>query len=164
MSVLDRLLRAPRALLGVRYLSRCSLRPLLRRLNLNGDLLDLAAALVGRSAQAFASYSTCMVASQELVVLVTYCRSVEADPFAEQYSRKLNALPDVAQVTHRISGQSLRYLRDHLLLLLDDDDMAELGRRLAPDALDKRAAELRGILSAPGGSAMAPIVTADPLD
>ena len=163
MSVLDRLLRAPRALLGVTLLITVLASPLLRRLNLNGDLLDLLPRS-SNAAQAFASYSKHMVASQELVVLVTCADPSKLTTFAEQYSRKLSELPDVAQVTHRISGQSLRYLRDHLLLLLDDDDMAELGRRLAPDALDKRAAELRGILSAPGGSAMAPIVTADPLD
>lgn len=163
MSVLDRLLRAPRVLLGVTLLVTVLISPLLRRLNLHGDLLDLLPRS-SKAAQAFASYSKHMVASQELVVLVTCADPAKLTEFAEQYSQKLSLHPDVAQVTHRISGQSLRYLRDHLLLLLDDDNIAELGRRIAPEALTKRAAELRGLLSAPGGSAMAPIVTADPLD
>ena len=163
MSVLDRLLHRPRALLGVALLLSLLISPLLRRLNLHGDLLDLLPRS-SQAAQAFASYSKHMVASQELVVLVTCADSNTLIDFAEKYAKELTKLPDVAQVTHRISGQSLRYLRDHLLLLLDDDDIAELGRRLQPEALDQRSAELRGLLSAPGGSAMAPILTADPLD
>lgn len=161
--MLDRLLRRPRTLLVVTLLLSLLVSPLLRRLNLNGDLLDLLPRS-SKAAQAFAEYSKHMVASQELVVLVTCSDSNTLIDFAERYSQELTKLPDVAQVTHRISGQSLRYLRDHLLLLLDDNDIAELGRRLEPAALDRRAAELRGLLSAPGGSAMAPILTADPLD
>ena len=163
MSVLDRLLRWPKALLGVALLLSLLLSPLLRRLNLHGDLLDLLPRS-SKAAQAFAAYSKHMVASQELVVFVTCSDPNTLTEFSERYSQELAKLADVAQVTHRISGQSLRYLRDHLLLLLDDDDIAELGRRLQPEALDKRTAELRGLLSAPGGSAMAPILTADPLD
>ena len=41
MSVLDRLLHRPRALLGVALLLSLLISPLLRRLNLHGDLLDL---------------------------------------------------------------------------------------------------------------------------
>lgn len=163
MAVLDRLLRWPKVLLGVTLLVSLLLSPLLRRLNLHGDLLDLLPRS-SKAAQAFASYSKHMVASQELVVLVTCSEPSTLTEFAERYSQELSKLPDVAQVTHRISGQSLRYLRDHLLLLLDDSDIAELGRRLTPEALDRRASELRGLLSAPGGSSMAPLLTADPLD
>lgn len=163
MSVLDRLLRWPKALLGVTLLVSLLLSPLIRRLNLHGDLLDLLPRS-SKAAQAFASYSKHMVASQELVVLVTCSDPSTLTDFAERYSQALSKLPDVAQVTHRISGQSLRYLRDHLLLLLDENDIAELGRRLTPAALDKRASELRGLLSAPGGSSMAPLLTADPLE
>lgn len=163
MAVLDRLLRWPKVLLGVTLLVSLLLSPLLRRLNLHGDLLDLLPRS-SKAAQAFASYSKHMVASQELVVLVTCSEPSTLTEFAERYSQELSKLPDVAQVTHRISGQSLRYLRDHLLLLLDDSDIAELGRRLTPEALDRRASELRGLLSAPGGSSMAPLLTADPLE
>ncbi|MBL8635401.1 MAG: MMPL family transporter [Myxococcales bacterium] len=163
MVVLDRLLRWPKALLGVTLLVSLLLSPLLRRLNLHGDLLDLLPRS-SKAAQAFASYSKHMVASQELVVLVTCSEPSTLTEFAERYSQALSKLPEVAQVTHRISGQSLRYLRDHLLLLLDEDDIAELGRRLTPAALDRRASELRGLLSAPGGSSMAPLLTADPLE
>jgi predicted exporter len=48
MSVLDRLLHRPRALLGVALLLSLLISPLLRRLNLHGDLLDL----LPRSSQA----------------------------------------------------------------------------------------------------------------
>ena len=119
MSVLDRLLRRPRTLLVVTLLLSLLVSPLLRRLNLNGDLLDLLPRS-SKAAQAFAAYSKHMVASQELVVLVTCADSNTLTDFAERYSHELTKLPDVAQVTHRISGQSLRYLRDHLLLLTRD--------------------------------------------
>ena len=70
MSVLERLLRWPKALLGVTLLLSLLLSPLLRRLNLHGDLLDLLPRS-SKAAQAFAAYSKHMVASQELVVFVT---------------------------------------------------------------------------------------------
>ena len=118
MSVLDRPFRdeahlprahprlaedAQRALLGVALLLSLLISPLLRRLNLHGDLLDLLPRS-SQAAQAFASYSKHMVASQELVVLVTCADSNTLIDFAEKYAKELTKLPDVAQVTHRISA------------------------------------------------------------
>jgi predicted RND superfamily exporter protein len=163
MFVLDRLLRSPRLVLGVALLLTVLALPALRRIRLDGDVLDL----LPRSSpatQAFAAYSKNMVAAQELVVLATCSDPTRLTEFADQYADKIRALPDVEQVTHRISADSLRFLRDHLLLLLPEEDIDELGRRLTKEALQTRAAELRGLLSAPGGSAMAGLLTTDPLD
>src|SRR6185436_18516442 len=56
------------------------------------------------------------------------------------------------------------FLRDHLLLLLDDAEFAELARRMTPDGLRAQARRIRGLLSAPGGSSLAPVLTMDPLE
>lgn len=163
MVVLDRLLHRPRALLGVLLVVTLALLPVLSRLKLDGDVLDLLPRS-SPAAQAFASYSKNMAASQELMILVTCAMPDKLGQFADVYAQRLAELPQVEQVTHRISKESLRYLREHLLLLLSEEDIAELGKRLTPQALTARAASLRALLSAPGGSAMAPFVTADPLE
>ena len=94
MSVLERLLRWPKALLGVTLLLSLLLSPLLRRLNLHGDLLDLLPRS-SKAAQAFAAYSKHMVASQELVVFVTCSDPNTLTEFAEKYSQELAKLADV---------------------------------------------------------------------
>jgi predicted RND superfamily exporter protein len=163
MKLLDRLLKRPALLLAVLLLLSVLLLPLLRRVNLQGDLVDL----LPRSsvaAQTFATYQRNLAAGQELVVLATCADPDQLVKFADSYAEALRKLPQVEQVTHRISGDSLRFLREHLLLLLNDADLDELERRLAPEALRTRAQELRALLSAPGGSAMAPLLAADPLE
>lgn len=163
MNPVHRLLARPRALLVALLLVTAVLSPLLRRLDLRGDLVDLLPRS-STAAQAFGAYSTHLSAGQELIALVT-CRDPERlTDFAERYAAALAQHPEVAQVTHRIGADSLRYLRDHLLLLLSDSDLDELERRLRPEALERRAGELRGLLSAPGGSSLAPLLTADPLE
>jgi hypothetical protein len=54
-------------------------------------------------------------------------------------------------------------LRDHLLALLDDEEIALAAQRLQPGAVDTQARHLRSLLAAPGGSSLAPLLTADPL-
>lgn len=163
MKLLDRLLRRPRALLAAMLLLSALCLPLLFRINLQGDLVDLLPRS-SSAAQTFATFNQKLAAGQELIVLVTCADPDKLTDFAERYVAALRAHPEVQQVTYRIAQDSLRYLREHLLLLLNDADLDELARRLTPEALQRRAAELRGLLSAPGGSAMAPLLTADPLE
>lgn len=163
MKLLERLLRRPRLLLaGLLLLTLVSL-PLLRRLDLRGDLVDLLPRS-SQAAQTFARFTRDLGAGQELIILVTGADPQGLVDFADRYAAGLRQLPDVQQVTYRISTESLTYLRDHLLLLLDDRDLDELGRRVQPAALRERTQRLRALLSAPGGSAMAPLLMADPLE
>lgn len=163
MNPSHRLLARPKALLLILALVSALLVPLLVRLDLRGDLVDLLPRS-STAAQTFGAYSTHLSAGQELIALVTCAEPERLTDFAERYAAALRQHPDVEQVTHRIGGDSLRYLRDHLLLLLSDSDLDELQKRLMPEALRRRASELRGLLSAPGGSALAPLLTADPLE
>lgn len=163
MKLLDRMLRRPRLLLAVLLILSAVCAPLLRRINLQGDLVDLLPRS-STAAQTFATFNRQLAAGQELIVLVTCQDPEQLIDFAERYAAAISRHPEVQQVTYRIAKDSLRYLRDHLLLLLNDAELDELERRLQPEALQQRAAELRSLLSAPGGSAMAPLLTADPLE
>ena len=159
------LLRPGRLLLVLSLLTLFCL-PLLRRLNLQGDLIDMLPRS-SQAAQTFARFTRDLGAGQELIVLVTAGNETDRarlPEFAEQYAAALRQHPDVQQVTHRIGVGALGYLRDHLFLLLNDADLDELQGRLTPQALTDRASRLRGLLSAPGGSAMAPLLTTDPLE
>src|SRR6202000_1058320 len=83
---------------------------------------------------------------------------------ADEYARALQTSPDVAEVRWRVSSATGELLRDHLLALLTDDEIATAIARLQPGAVDAQARRLRSLLSAPGGSSLAPILTADPLE
>ncbi len=163
MKLLDRMLRRPRLLLAALLILSAVCAPLLRRINLQGDLVDLLPRS-STAAQTFATFNRQLAAGQELIVLVTCQDPEQLIDFAERYAAAVSRHPEVQQVTYRIAKDSLRYLRDHLLLLLNDADLDELERRLQPEALQQRAAELRSLLAAPGGSALAPLLTADPLE
>lgn len=161
--VFYRLLGRPRLLLFTLFFLTGLALPLLKRLDLQGDLVDL----LPRSSQAaatFAKFTRDLGAGQELIILATGSDPQALISFADAYAAELRKLPDVQQVTYRIGGDSLAYLRDHLLLLLDEEDANELARRLEASALRERAERLRALLSAPGGSAMAPLLLADPLE
>jgi len=163
--ILAGLLRRPRLLFAGLLLITLLGLPLLRRLDLQGDLVDLLPRS-SQSAQTFSRFTRDLGAGQELIILITYGGD---DPqgllhFADAYAAALRGLPDVQQVTYRIGAETLGYLRDHLLLLLDEHDLDELERRLAPAALSERAERLRALLVAPGASAAAPLLTADPLE
>ena len=162
----QRLLARPGRLLLALTLFSLLCLPLLRRLNLQGDLIDMLPRS-SQAAQTFARFTRDLGAGQELIVLVTAGSAADRErlpSFAEDYAAALRQHPDVQQVTHRIGAGSLSYLRDHLFLLLNDTELDELERRVTPAALRERASRLRGLLSAPGGSAMAPLLTTDPLE
>lgn len=163
MSFLRAALARPRTLVLSLLLLSLVVAPLVRRLDLGGDLVDLLPRS-SPSAETFGTFSRHLVAGQELLMLATCQDPERLAAFADRYAVEAAKLPDVEQVTHRISAGSLQYLRAHLLLLLDDEALDELERRLQPEALRKRAAELRGLLTAPGAGAMAPLLTADPLE
>src|SRR3954469_14611045 len=116
MKLLDRLLRRPRALLGVLLLLSALCVPLLWRIDLQGDLVDLLPRS-STAAQTFGTFNRQFVAGQELIILVTCSDPDQLVAFAERYAAALRDHPEIQQVTYRISPESLRYLRDHLLLL-----------------------------------------------
>ena len=160
------LLSRPGRLLGALTLLSLICIPLLRRLNLQGDLIDMLPRS-SQAAQTFARFTRDLGAGQELIILVTAGSEADRErlpSFADDYAAALRQHPDVQQVTHRIGVDSLGYLRDHLFLLLNEADLDELERRVRPAALQEHASRLRGLLSAPGGSAMAPLLTTDPLE
>ncbi len=161
--LLHRLLGRPRALFAGMLFLTVLLLPLLRRLDLQGDLVDLLPRS-SPAAQTFATFNRSLGAGQELIVLLTGSDAQKLVDFAEAYAAALQKLPDVQQVTYRIGAGSLTYLRDHLLLLLSESDLDELAKRLEPEALRTRAERLRALFLAPGGSALAPLYTADPLE
>lgn len=162
----QRLLSRPGRLLCALTLLSLVCLPLLRRLNLQGDLIDMLPRS-SQAAQTFARFTRDLGAGQELIVLVTAGSVSDRErlpSFADDYAAALLKHPDVQQVTHRIGMGSLSYLRDHLFLLLNDADLDELERRVSPAGLTQQASRLRGLISAPGGSAMAPLLTTDPLE
>ena len=91
MKLLDRLLKRPALLLAVLLLLSVLLLPLLRRVNLQGDLVDL----LPRSsvaAQTFATYQRNLAAGQELVILATCADPDQLVKFADSYAEALRGL------------------------------------------------------------------------
>jgi predicted RND superfamily exporter protein len=151
-----------RVLLGALALTlMCA--PLVARLRLSTDVLDL---FPQRSpeAQAFARYSRAFVAEQELIALVESDDPARLTEFADRWAAALKASPLVSSVRHRLTAGAAAFVRDHLLMLLTDEEFAQLAARLTPDGLRAQARRLRGLIAAPGGSQLAPILTADPLE
>lgn len=157
------LLRSPRTWLLVLGLLTLIALPAALSLRLEESTVDLLPRS-SPAAQSFKRFTRGLVAGQELIILVVCEDPARLLSFADQYAAALEKLPDAGQVSYRVSQRSIGYLREHLLLLLDDDELDELARRLRPEALSAQVRRLRGLLMAPGGGAMAPLVTADPLD
>src|ERR1700712_2538398 len=109
MKLLDRLLRRPRALLAVLLVLSALCVPLLWRINLQGDLVDLLPRS-STAAQTFGTFNRQFVAGQELIILVTCQDPEKLLTFAERYAAALREHREVQQVTYRISADSLRYL------------------------------------------------------
>ena len=139
-----------------------ALLPLVLRLHIDSDVVDL---FPQRSveAQAFARFSRAFVAEQLLLVLVECDDGARLERFADSFAAELERAPEVAEVRWRVSAATGRLLRDHLLALVTDDEIATAATRLAPSAVDAQARRLRSLLTAPGGSSLAPMLTADPL-
>lgn len=163
MSLLSPILRAPRRALGALLLLTLCLTPLAARLRLEGNVVDMLPRS-SPAAQSFATFTRSLVGGQELIVLVLCDDPERLLRFADDYVAGLSKLPDAGKLSYRVSSEAISYLRDHLLLLLSDDERGELQRRAAPEALREQVRRLRGLLSAPGGSALGPLLTADPLE
>lgn len=153
----------PGRVLGLTLLATALLVPLLLRLRLDTDIVDL---FPRRSpeAQAFARFSRAFAAEQLLVVLVEDSDAARLAAFAERFASALAASPLVAGVEWRLPRSAGEFLRHHLLALLGDEDLDELERRAAPDRLAQQARRIRALLTAPGGSQLIPLYTADPLE
>lgn len=138
------------------------LAPLLARLRIDSDIVDLFPQK-SEAAQAFARFSRAFVAEQMLLVVVESDDPARLTAFADQYAAALQRLPEVADVRWRVSKATGTLLRDHLLSLLTDEELARATARLQPGAVERQARRLRSLLAAPGGSSLAPMLTADPL-
>lgn len=152
----------PGRVLAVALLLTCALAPLVARIRLDTDVVKLVPE-GAPEAQAFARFARSFVAEQVLIVLVESDDASKLVPFADRYAAQLGKLPQAAEVRYRLSAGSATFVRDHLLQLLTADEIRALGPKLTTDALREQARRLRGLLSAPGGSSLAPILTADPL-
>jgi len=144
-------------------LATAALVPLLLKLRIDADVVDLFPQKSGE-ASAFARFSRAFVAEQTLLVLVEGDDPVKLRAFADEYAHALQQSPDVSEVRWRVSSATGELLRDHLLSLLTDDELATAIARLEPGAVEAQARRLRSLLSAPGGSSLAPILTTDPLE
>lgn len=137
--------------------------PLVLRLRLDTDIVDLFPSH-SDEAQAFARFSRAFISEQVLLVLVESDDGERLTEFADRYAGALAALPGVAEVRYKISAGTGAFLRDHLLALLTDEEWQKIAERTTPERLRAQARRLRGLVSAPGGSSLAPLLTADPLE
>ncbi len=153
----------PGRVLVAALLATAALLPLVLKLRIDSEVVDLFPQH-SAEAQAFARFSRAFVAEQMLLVLVEGDDPAALRAFADGYAPALEASPDVAEVRWRVSSATGELLRDHLLSLLTDDELQTALARLQPGAVEKQAQRLRGLVSAPGGSSLAPIVTTDPLE
>jgi predicted RND superfamily exporter protein len=154
--------RRPRAVLLAAATVALAAAPAVLRLRLDTDPLDLLPQRVEEAAT-FRRFSHLFVDEQLLLVLVEGDDPARLAAFADRYAEALRRRPDVAEVRERLSGATAALLRDHLPDLLDDAERAALAERLRPEALRAQARRLRGLLQAPGGSSLAPVLAADPL-
>jgi predicted RND superfamily exporter protein len=140
-----------------------ALVPVVLRIRLDTDIVKLVPA--GQSeAQAFARFARAFVAEQVLIVLAEGDDPTRLRAFADELGARLQKEPGVAEVRWRLGRGAADFVKQHLLQLLTVEEIAALGPQLTPEALAARAQRLRGIVSAPGGSSLAPILTADPLE
>ena len=87
---------------------------------------------------------------------------------AEELAGILGQSPEVAEARSGLTEEDeqffFTYVAPRMPLLVDTPGWKEdLARRLEPEALRGRAAQMRGALRSPMGSAMAPLFAADPL-
>ncbi len=139
-----------------------ALLPLVLRIRLDTDVVKLVPQ-GSEEAQAFARFARSFVAEQVLIVLVESEDPGKLTDFADRYGAELAKLPEVAEVRYRLSAASGLFMRDHLTQLLTAEEITSLAPRVTPEALRAQVRRLRSLLSAPGGTALQPILTADPL-
>ncbi len=156
-------LHRPKTVLAAAVLLALGAAVPLYHFHLDADVGNLLPAH-SQSAQAFAGFSRNFTAEQQLIVLVEDSNPARLPEFATRYASALEKLSSVAEVRFRLSAQTATFLRDHLLALLDENDLAALPERTTAAALRARMAKMRSMLTAPGGSAMAPFLSGDPLD
>jgi predicted RND superfamily exporter protein len=155
--------RRPKQVLAATLLAMCAVLPLVEGLRLHTDVVDLFPRHDPET-EAFARFSRSFISEQVLLILVESEDPERLTQFADRLAPELQKLPQVLEVRYRLSGTTASFLRDHLLLLLDDDEMNELAKRMTPEGLRAQVRRIRGLLAAPGGSALAPVLTADPLE
>ncbi len=153
----------PKTVLAVVILVSLLLAPLAVRLRLDTDLIGLFPRN-SPEAEAFARYSRGFLSEKLMLILVESEDAAALPKFLDDYAAALAKDPSIDEVRHRLSAQAALYLRDHLFQLLGDEELRLLEERTRPAALPERARRLRSLLSAPGGSALAPILTADPFE
>ncbi len=153
----------PGRVLVVALLATAALVPLVLKLRIDADVVDLFPQKSGE-ASAFARFSRAFVAEQTLLVLVEGDDAGKLRAFADEYAHALEQSPEVLEVRWRVSSATGSLLRDHLLALLTADELATASTRLKPGAVEAQARRLRSLLSAPGGSSLASILTTDPLE
>ena len=139
------------------------LLPSALRLRLDTDIYDLFPQDAPVS-HAFAQFSKAFIAEPVIVVLVESSDGSKLDAFVDPYAEALRASPMIAEVRHRLTGEAARFFRDHLIAFLDETEIDALASRTEPAALRAQLQRIRGLLSAPGGSSLAPILTADPFE
>jgi hypothetical protein len=157
------LVTRPGRVLGLALIATILILPLVARIRLDTDIVKLVPQR-NREAQAFARFAKSFVAEQVLIVLAESGDTAKLTTFADRYAAALQARPEVAEVRYRLGADAARFMRDHLTQLLTTDEIDALAPRVTPEALDRQARRLRSLLSGPGGSALAPILTADPLE
>ena len=135
----------------------------LTRLRLDTELINLVPGSSPEAA-AFLRFTRVFGGEQPLVAVVECADPETLTAFADRYAERLRSRPDVIEVRSRLSGAAATLLRTHLIDLLDDEEFAALAARTSDEALQAQAKRLRSLIAAPGGSALVPMLTADPLE
>ena len=138
--------------------------PIAFRLRLDTNIYDLFPT-EDPVAHAFAQFSKSFIEEPVVVVLVESTDPQKLSAFVDPFAAALKQSALVADVRHRLGGDAARFFRDHLLSLLGEEETRVLVERLSdPVRRMAQLRRLRGLLAAPGGSALAPILTADPFE
>ena len=138
--------------------------PLALRLRLDTNVYDLFPTS-DPVAHAFARFSQSFIDEPVVIVLVESSDATKLGAFVDPFAAELKKSPLVSDVRHRLTGDAARFFRDHLLSLLGDAETQVLADRLVdPVKRRRQLSRVRGLLAAPGGSAMAPLLTADPFE
>jgi predicted RND superfamily exporter protein len=153
----------PRTVLLSAFLLTLALAPFVARLRFDTDVYDLFPR-ERPAAAAFARFSKSFIAEPVVIVLAESADTARLAAFVDPFAAELRGSPRIAEVRHRLTAEAGRFFLDHLIALLDEPALEALAHRSEPAELRARLSKLRGLLSAPGGSALAPVLTADPFE